>query len=570
MKPGDTNLCWSQQVVRAMVDAGVRQLVISPGSRSTPLLLAATQCADLQLHVIPDERSAAFFALGLGKSSTAPAAVLATSGSAAAHWYPAVIEAASAHCPLLLLSADRPSELHACGANQSIDQTRLFGEFTRGFFALDVHDGDNNLVNSAASITAQAVDLSRWPLPGPVHINLSFREPLLPESGLSAPPAQATTAVQIDYPQRTPVAAQVQQLAAQLSGRAGIIIAGATPFSDAEAHVLYRLAEKLDCPLLADPLSGLRFNTTGSTQLICHYDTFLRDPDFIADHTPGWVLQFGTPPVSKALQHYIDRHAMVSHQVRVSPVGDWPDPARTGRQIVHADVLPLLDALHERALDPAPSNWLAAFRQAEQRVDALLANPSSLPLEAGILAQLIQQAPANSRVFAGNSMVIRDCDSFLGRQEKTLSLTANRGASGIDGNVSTVLGMAAADDRSVVGILGDVALYHDMNGLLATRDASVVLVVFNNGGGAIFSYLPQSELEQFERYWLTDTGLDLATAAQLYQLAFRRVNAVNDFAQAFSEALAAPHSSLIEIVIDREDSVARHRAFWSHFNHQTS
>ncbi len=569
MKPGDTNLRWSQQVMRALTDAGVQHLVLSPGSRSTPLVLAATQCAALQLHVIPDERCAAFFALGLSKSGAAPATVLATSGSAAAHWYPAVIEASSTHCPLLLLSADRPTELHTCRANQSIDQMHLFGEFTRACFALDVHDGGEALERKAASITTQAVDLSRWPLPGPVHINLSFREPLLPESGLSAWPAQTTTAVQIDYPHCVPTASQVQQLALQLSGKAGIIIAGATLFSDAEARLIQGLAETLNCPLLADPLSGLRFNTTDSKQLICFYDTFLRAPDFTADNAPEWILQLGAPPVSKTLQSYIDHHATVSQPIRVSPVGDWPDPGRNSRQIIHADILPLLDALLKQTLDSAPSGWANTFRQAEQRVDVLFESPALLPLEASILAQLLQLAPANSRLFAGNSMVIRDCDSFIGRQSKVLSLSANRGASGIDGNISTVLGMAAADSCcNVIGMLGDLALYHDMNGLLAARDTKVILIVFNNGGGAIFSYLPQSQLAQFERYWLMDTKLDLACVAQLYHLSFQRVATVDDFGEVFGEALAKPASSLIEIVIDREDSVARHREYWSHFDNQ--
>jgi 2-succinyl-5-enolpyruvyl-6-hydroxy-3-cyclohexene-1-carboxylate synthase len=567
VKPGDSNLRWAQLVMRALFDAGVRHLVISPGSRSTPLVLAAIQCEALRLHVIPDERSAAFFALGLSKAGTAPAAVLATSGSAASHWYPAVIEAASAHWPLLLLSADRPPELHACGANQTIDQTRLFGEFTRGYFALDVLDGDSALLTSAVSISAQAVDLSRWPLPGPVHINLSFREPLLPESGLSPPPAAAAT-LQVDYPQRTPTASQVQQLGGQLSGRPGVLIAGATPFTRAEARALNRLAQKLACPLLADPLSGLRFGAHDSTHLVCRYDTFLRDPGFSASHAPEWVLQFGAAPVSSTLQRYLDRHAAGAWQIRATPGGDWPDPARSGRQIVHADTLPLLQSLGEYPLRPVAANdWFAAFERAEQRVDAVLDKHSSLPLEAGILAEVARQLPADSRVFASNSTVIRDCDSFLGRQFNPLSLNANRGASGIDGNVSTLLGMAAADPRSTVGLLGDLALYHDMNGLLAARDVKAVLVVFSNGGGAIFSYLPQSELAQFEQYWLTDTGLDVAAVASLYQLAFRRVETIGDFAQAFSAALAAPRSSLIEIVIDREDSVARHRAFWSQFDH---
>ncbi|HHH44965.1 MAG TPA: 2-succinyl-5-enolpyruvyl-6-hydroxy-3-cyclohexene-1-carboxylic-acid synthase [Gammaproteobacteria bacterium] len=567
MRPGDTNLRWSQQVVRALVDAGVHHLVISPGSRSTPLVLAALQCDALQVHVIPDERSAAFFALGLGKAGAAPAAVLATSGSAPAHWYPAVIEAASAHWPLLLLSADRPPEQHACGANQTVDQARLFGTFIRGFFGMDVHAGEQVLMDSAPSITAQAVDLSRWPLPGPVHINLSFREPLLPESGLTAAPP-GSTAIQIGYPQRTPAAAQLQQLAERLSGRPGMIIAGATPFSADEAQALCTLAQRLDCPLLADPLSGLRFAARDATQLICCYDTFLRDPVFCAAQVPEWVLQLGAAPVSKTLQSYLDAHAQTSLPIRVSPVGDWPDPARNSRQILHVDILPLLQSLCDIPLQAAPPEWSDAFRQAEQRVGRLFREPSSLPLEAGILAQLIRQAPAGSQVFAGNSMVIRDCDSFLNHHRKALTLHANRGASGIDGNVSTVLGMAAANEQLAIGVLGDLALYHDMNGLLAARSVKVVLVVFNNGGGAIFSYLPQSELASFEDYWLADTGLDMAAVTTLYHLSFHQVATVADFEQAFSTALAAPDSSLIEIVIDRKDSVSRHRALWSHFSEQ--
>ena len=568
MKPGDLNLYGSQQVMRALVGAGVRHLVISPGSRSTPLVLAAMQYEGLQLHVVPDERSAAFFALGISKTDTAPAAVLATSGSAPAHWYPAVIEAASAHWPLILLSADRPPELHACGANQTIDQTQLFGKFTRGFFALDFHIDDKRTGDSTASISAQAVDLSRWPVPGPVHINLSFREPLLPESGLS--PAADTVPVQVDYPQCTPTSTQVQQLAEQLSGKPGIIVAGTTPFSQSEAQALHALTVKLGCPLFADTLSGLRFDAADSTQLVCRYDTFLRDPGFTAAHAPEWLLQLGAAPVSRTLQQYIDHPAKTCQRIRVSPVGDWPDPARNSQWIVHADVLPLLDALREHPLRPAPTDWYSAFRTAEQQVDALLGQSSSPPLEATVLTRLLQQIPANSAVFASNSMVIRDCDSFIGRQEKPLSLNANRGASGIDGNVSTLAGMAAAHEHTVVGILGDLALYHDMNGLLALRDIKAVLVVFSNGGGAIFSYLPQSELPQFKRYWLTDTTLDMASVAQLYRLLFRKVETADDFEQAFSEALAAPRSSLIEVVSDREDSVARHRAFWSHFKPPTS
>jgi len=219
--------------------------------------------------------------------------------------------------------------------------------------------------------------------------------------------------------------------------------------------------------------------------------------------------------------------------------------------------------LLECPLQAAAAEWFHAFQQAEQQLKQLLNNSASIPLEAQIINKVVQQLDAGSRLFCSNSMVIRDCDSFIGAQSQALTLTANRGASGIDGNLSTLLGMAAADEKTCVGLLGDLALYHDMNGLLAVRHVKAILVVFNNGGGAIFSYLPQAKLPQFEQYWLTDTQLDLAIVAQLYQLNFKQVKTAGEFEQAFWAALKTHGSSLIEVSIERQDSVARHQDFWS-------
>ena len=566
MHQGDINLRRATRLLQALRDGGVRHVVISPGARSTPLVLAATRCRDLQTHVIPDERCAAFFALGLGKAGTAPAVVVCTSGTAPANWYPAVIEAAQGQSPLLLISADRPAELQDCGANQTIDQTRLFGGFVRGYYPFPADGADLPRLQVVASTAAQALDRSRWPLPGPVHLNMVFREPLVPETFSDEPEAASTTNWRSDYPELAAAADAIDTLAGELSGKPGLVVAGPTRLPPEFTAALGTLAAKLDCMICADPLSGLRFGPHDRTRIASGYDTWLRNPDFAKRHRAQWILQFGAAPTSAVLQRYLDGHDDHTRRILVTPAGPWPDPGRRGRHVLHAAPLAVVTALNARVLEPAAPDWCAAFLKEERRVHALLADPAQCPPEAAILASVVRQLPAHSRIFAGNSMVIRDCDSFLPGGDPPLALLANRGASGIDGNVSTILGLAAGSEPTVVGLLGDLALYHDMNGLLAAREVNAKLVVFRNGGGAIFGYLPQAGLEGFERYWLTDPELDYAAVARLYGLPYRRVETPAAFETAFAAALQQPDSSLIEVIIDRADSLARHRAFWSRFS----
>ncbi|HHO67584.1 MAG TPA: 2-succinyl-5-enolpyruvyl-6-hydroxy-3-cyclohexene-1-carboxylic-acid synthase [Gammaproteobacteria bacterium] len=560
MQQGDINLLWASRLVATLQQCGVRHVVISPGSRSTPLVLAAARQAGLRTHVLADERSAAFFALGAGKDSGVPALVIGTSGSAPANWYPALVEAAQGRVPLLALSADRPPELHDCGANQTLDQTHLFGRFVRGFHAFDADSAEPARLDALASRAAQAFDQSRWPLPGPVHINIAFREPLVGEARL---PQEAAPAFRVDLPQLVPPAAAVSRLAACISGRPGLLVAGPTRPCPDLAAALAALAARLDCPLLADPLSGLRYGGHDRSHVIGGYDAFLRDAGFAAAQAPDWIVQFGDAPVSKSLQQYLDRHADHATLVRVSAAGPWPDPNRRGRQFMHADPLALAEALNRQPLAPAPAGWSAAFLEREQRVAAALQAMPRRPLEAQVLETVARQLPAHGLVFAGNSMVIRDCDSFLRGRDAPLRLLANRGASGIDGNVSTLFGLAAAAGRPAVGLLGDLALYHDMNGLAAAREADATLVVFNNGGGAIFGYLPQAGLAEFERFWLTDPALDLALVARLHGLHHALATDAAGFDRHFARALARPGSSLIEVRVDRRDSLEQHRDFWS-------
>jgi 2-succinyl-5-enolpyruvyl-6-hydroxy-3-cyclohexene-1-carboxylate synthase len=560
---GDTaslNFRWARALLGGLLAGGVGHAVVSPGSRSTPLVLACEALRGMQVHVMVDERSAAFFALGIARASGRPAAVIATSGSAPANWYPAVIEASQDLQPMVLLSADRPAELRGWGANQTIDQTRLFGVHVREFVGLAEPVAGARMLRYARAAGKRAVALALGPRPGPVHINVPFREPLVCHGD-----ARVVSADRVGEPvsprRPSPQASEICLVARSLSDCNGVIVCGRGPHGPEFPPAIAALAAQLRWPVLADPLSGLRFGAHDRSQVMSCYEAFLRRRSFADAHPPEAVLHFGAVPVSRALQNYIDTAADV--HVLVAAHGVWPDPAHRATHVVAADSLSFCRRLMEAAPQPAEHGWVGAFRREELRARDLQQVTRHITLEAAVLASVMELCPEDALVFAGNSTVVRDIDAFVGGGDRPRFLAGNRGASGIDGNVSTALGMAAASLRPVVALLGDLALYHDMNGLIASRDLKATLIVFNNGGGAIFEYLPQARLERFERYWLTSTTLDLAMVAKLYGLGHATVKRSESFPEAFRDALHSTTSTLIEVKIDRAQSVAAHRAYWN-------
>ena len=510
---------------------------------------------------VPDERSAAFFALGLSKARRGLVAVIATSGSAPANGYPAVIEASQDMQPLVLLSADRPEELQASGANQTVDQIHLFGRHVRAFFPLSEPDDSPAGLHHARTRAARAVDGCRWPIPGPVHINVPFREPLVP-GGTSLDPERDAAFVPVaERPRLAPAEADIRELGERLSGQRGLIVCGRGDFADGFPEAVVSLARRLACPVLADPLSGLRFGGHDRSQVLTRYDGFLRGLSSVADYRAEWVLRFGGMPTSKILQQYLDGLG-IGTSILVVPWGPWPDPGEVCGQAMHADPELVCQALMSVDSEAASPRWLGRFQQLELGAAEALAASGSAPIEAEVMAVIARRLGAGMTLFCGNSLVVRDADSFLAGGEQDLRVVGNRGASGIDGNVSSVLGLAAARRRPVVGLLGDLALYHDMNGLIAARDVDATLVVFNNGGGGIFGYLPQRDLPEFEQYWLTPTDLDIARIAKLYGLRHSPVEDAAGFEQALMSALDSPGVDLIEVLVDRQESVARHQAYW--------
>ena len=547
------NFRWSQALVAGLAAAGVSHAVISPGSRSTPLALTLLRQAGLACHIIVDERSAAFFALGLAKATRQPVAVLATSGSAPANWLPAVVEADRAGVPLLLLSADRPAELQDCGANQTVPQAAMFAPYVRACHALAAPDAGSD-ATWLRRLAARAVEQARWPLAGPVHINQPFREPLVPAA---TPPASAMPpAIQVVPPSPKLPAAAIRELATLLANGPGAIVCGEADYPPGFAAAVTALAARLACPILAEPLSGLRYGPHERSHVLCRYEGWLRNKDFMAVHRPAWLLRFGAFPVTRTLQGFA---AAADRIVLVDPQPGWRDPANTTTHLLRVEPQALCEALLAAPLRPAPDTWLATFQRAEAAAVAALPVPAAG--EAAYLPPLLATLPADCPLFVGNSMVIRDLDGFGGLGGKALPVFGNRGASGIDGNVSTALGIAAARGQ-VVAILGDLACQHDLGGLAAARGRQAVFVVFNNGGGGIFEHLPQATLPEFATGWLTPQRIDFAAAAATFGLAYSRAGDIGEFTALFPAALAAEGATLLEVVIDRAASVAYRKAWW--------
>ncbi len=552
MSIAERNLAWADAIIAGLVAEGVAHAVISPGSRSTPLVLAATRRHELTTHVLLDERSAAFFALGLAKESQEPVAVIATSGSAPANWFPAVIEASRAGIPLILLSADRPPEYIGSAVNQTIDQNRLFGAHVRAFHAFPPPDKS---LGDLHAVLVRLVNAARWPTPGPVHLNLPFREPLVPESFPSPPllPCSVRSA-------KPKLSVDIADLVKLLSSGSGVIVCGARDEGPKFSLAVRLLAKKLGAPILADPFSNLRFDS--GENVFARSDAFLRNSVFVESHRPSWLLNFGGPPISKNLLALMNQTAP-GGLVMVDDRSDWPDALLRVDMRIHADPAWLVEALVEAQLASASASWLADFEQAET-----LAQPenSELPAEGVIIGEILSHLPENGLFFCGNSMPVRDLDSFSGTGSKRLCFTANRGVSGIDGNISTFLGQVRARSGKAVALLGDLTFQHDLNGLAAAKDIDAVIIVLANGGGGIFAYLPQVELEEFERGWLTPSHLDIGAAAKAYGLAHARITRIEDFSANLQSALAAKGVSILEVAINRKKSVALHRAYWKKIN----
>jgi 2-succinyl-5-enolpyruvyl-6-hydroxy-3-cyclohexene-1-carboxylate synthase len=572
-------------LVDELARAGVTDACLAPGSRSAPLALALAEHPGIRVHVHLDERSAAFFALGGAKRSGRPVAVLCTSGTAAANLHPAVLEADHARTPLLVLTADRPPELRGTGANQATDQLKLYGSAVRWFCEVGVPADGPEAGRYWRSLASRAVAEATGPAGGPVHLNLAFEDPLVPPAvgggaRLAGEPAAGRaggapwTAAPIGRRSAAPGDVAALAEAVRASPR-GVLVAGWG--ADLDPAAVDTFAAASGWPLLADPLSGARRGPAA----ISAYDGLVRSPRFAAAHRPALAVRVGGAPTSKALTAWLDESIP---QILVDPAAGWSDPARAATLRLTADPSQLLAATAalltaagpgtegRPGAPPAPgaplptSPWLQAWLEAERlardAIDGLL-DEWAEPFEGRVARDLVGWVPGGGTLVVGSSMPVRDVDAFA-RPRDGVRFLANRGLSGIDGFVATALGAAAVGDEPVAALCGDLALLHDASSLLgaAGRPRGAVLVVIDNDGGGIFSFLPQARLpgDLFEPLFGTPHGLDLTALAAAARVPSQVVEKAGELVPALDAALAGGGAQLVVVRGDRAVNLARHQA----------
>ncbi|MCW2274109.1 2-succinyl-5-enolpyruvyl-6-hydroxy-3-cyclohexene-1-carboxylate synthase [Rhodoblastus acidophilus] len=546
-EPARLGFAWAQALLDGLARAGLRRVVASPGSRSTPLTLAALRHPDLTVELVVDERSAGFFALGLAKAENSPVALIATSGSAIANWAPAVVEADMGRVPLILLSADRPPELQNCGANQTMDQSALFGVHVRAFRPLPPPETQTGWLPAFA---AQIFAASRFPLPGPVHVNVPLREPLTP-SGET--PFSGAAGPLVCAGRLAPDPAAIARLDALLVGK-GVIVCGPDALGvDARAAIL-DISRRLDAPVFADLLSGLRFFGAQDGAVLAH-------PEAVARRAPpfDWALRFGGTPVCRATAEWLSKRRGVP-QIVIAEHGRFADPDRAATHFVQADAALVCASLRGA---PSPPEWGVSLAEA----DGMAANAAdaacsdAVAFEGGVLRLLLQLLPEGAPVFLANSLTIRSAEWFSGRGAHALKIFGNRGLSGIDGNVSTALGIASALGPAVA-VVGDLAFLHDVNALSLMRGRRLTVLLLDNGGGGIFDHLPQASLPEFEQAWIAPQAYKPAALAAGFGLRYIRAETTNAAVAAVLENFSVG-GLVVHVAIDRAFSLARCRSFFA-------
>jgi 2-succinyl-5-enolpyruvyl-6-hydroxy-3-cyclohexene-1-carboxylate synthase len=561
------NLPWAEILLAGLRDAGAGDLVISPGSRSTPLVLAAARLA-LPCHVIIDERVAGFFALGRARVTGRPSVLICTSGTAGAHYLPAVIEAAMARVPLLVVTADRPPELRDCGAPQTIDQAHLFGRFARGFCDLGMPEPVPQALRGLRRRAAQMAALSRWPDPGPVHINAPARVPLEPSADPGPDERRMIELAASIAAERFTVAAPVLAAATDetVAGLAalcraasrGLLVAGPAPLaSQAERDAVAALVRATGFPLLAEATSQLRWSGGPPPAGLCDsFDLVLRSSRRgPVAAPPDLIVELGAPLTSSAWARYLAEHRQCARVV-VAPHG-WLDPHSGAAMIVSAPVGDVAARVAAHLPQPAPGEWSEAWREADRRARASLESAMrGAPLgEHAAVRAAVDALPDRSLLLLGNSLPVRVADAACPAAARQIDVLCQRGACGIDGLVSGAAGAASAARRPTAVLLGDVSFAHDLGGLAAARvaGAPLAIVVIDNGGGRIFEHLPVASApggaELLERFYLTPPALDLAAAAAAFGVAYRSARDAGELGRFVRDALSTSGATLIHAIV---------------------
>jgi 2-succinyl-5-enolpyruvyl-6-hydroxy-3-cyclohexene-1-carboxylate synthase len=570
----DSQTEWARLLLASLRDAGVSEVVISPGSRSTPLVWAACETPGLRCRALIDERSAGFFALGQARVSGTPSLLICTSGTAASHYYPAVIEARESGTPLLVLSADRPLELMHSGAHQTIDQTRLFGAYA-GYHELPAPAPDQQGALALRRIAWQAVSESLEAPRGAVHLNFRAKKPLEPQpgTGLSSLPTPVALAPALRPRALLPTPLDLDWVLGALR-QAGcpMLICGSSSLADSpSAALVRRFAELTGSIVCVESVSQLRFQLDPTLErgLLCDsYDWLLGSAALRPRLRPDFVLQVGGAPVSAELARLL-QSPPADFRLAICAESGWPDSLYGSAQIVRSRPRELLEALCERLSERPRANapqlelWRSAQRLARRVVDQHAAGEFG---EAAAVHDVVERLPPGSLLCIGNSLAPRLLDRYCGARARHVDICSQRGTSGIEGTLAGALGAASRATCATTLLVGDVAFLHDVGSLWATDPARtggppfnhpVVLIVLNNQGGRIFEQLPIARDTTVDmRWWTTPHSLSAQGAAAMYGVPFASAANRADLATALEAAYALSGPSLIEIVLE-PDSASR-------------
>ena len=548
-----------RRMTAALMMADVKTVVISPGSRSTPLAYAFASTKGLDVYMQVDERSAAYFALGLAKASGNPVVLLCTSGTAASNYHPAITEAYYARIPLIVITADRPHELREVGAPQAIDQIRMYGKHVK--YSVDFPLAENNpdIEDFIDRHISRALSVATTAPRGPVHLNVPFREPLLIDFDRETPKMTFKKRFKSVDSLDASTAQQISQLLA--TSEKGFIIAGEMPIGFDKA-AFWNFAKALEWPVLCDPLSNLRTEVPEQCIALCidHYDALLKSDAFKEKVVPDTVIRFGAQPVAKPLSLYLKK----VRPATVIAVDESPE-FRDSLGVVTHHIQTSSETVMKIIVDKPKTSYTELWTMANEAASAITNKYEGVAGDEGIFAKtLFEHLPTESDLVSGSSMPIRDVDTFFRKTDKDITIFANRGTNGIDGVVSTAFGIQAARKRPTWLLIGDLSFLHDVNGLIVTRfhEADLTIVIINNDGGGIFSYLPQADAgNHFEELFGTPTGLTFGHIAAMYDAQYAAIHTPEEFGMELDKAKEKP-VRIIEVFTNRQANVKAHRDLW--------
>lgn len=565
------NIAWAQLIVEELIRCGVNHFCISPGSRSTPLVVAVARNRLARNIICYDERGAAYHALGYGRAANRPAAVITTSGTAVANLYPAVTEASVDHVPMVILTADRPPELTDTGANQTMNQQQFFGSHTRWHFDLPCPD-ENVAPEVVLTTVDQAVSRSSGSDSGPVHINCRYREPLVPgdnstdkdytsnirlwKTGYEPFTTYSQPNLQINPPTLKKLARIVN------TTNRGMLVVGRLN-SNEQRNVVLTLAAKLNWPVYADVTSGLRLGCCG-TNVIRNFDQELLSDRFNDQAAPDVVLHIGGRITSKRVPQFFDANRPGDYIV-IKKTPQRFDTIHAVTMHIQSDVVSACDALLENVTQHQPNDYSRFFSERACRVDDVIVrnidNDRALN-EPFVAREISNEVPDNTCLFISSSMPIRDVDLYGISGKTAVTVGANRGISGIDGVIASASGFGAGAKTPTTLLIGDIAFIHDINSLSILRklDYPVIIVLVNNGGGGIFHFLPVSEHpDVFEEYFATPHEFSFGGACETFGIDYFKAHTKQEFTKLYQSAVVTGRSAVIEVVTDRHSNLRLRR-----------